>query len=120
MPNHIHLLLGLQAENVRPFQHKLLRFTAQKIIKEMKESENPLLASIKSTQSDRILHFWERIPKWKAILTTDIFYQKLRYIHNNPLQEKWQLSVTPEAYKMSSAMSYVKNEPEFEFLTLFE
>jgi len=42
--------------------------------------------------------------------------QKLDYIHNNPLQEKWQMSDFPENYKYSSARFYLTAEDEFKLL----
>ena len=32
--------------------------------------------------------------------------QKLKYIHNNPMQPHWQLAATPAAYPWSSAAFY--------------
>jgi hypothetical protein len=40
------------------------------------------------------------------VFTADMILQKLNYIHNNPLQEKWQLSKTAEDYRYSSAGFY--------------
>jgi hypothetical protein len=43
--------------------------------------------------------------------------QKLGYIHDNPLQQKWQLADLPENYKYSSARFYETGEDEFRLLT---
>ncbi|MHB8206108.1 hypothetical protein [Mucilaginibacter sp.] len=42
--------------------------------------------------------------------------QKIDYIHNNPLQEKWRLADYEENYKYSSAMFYVSGGDEFGLL----
>jgi hypothetical protein len=40
-------------------------------------------------------------------LSTEIIIrQKLDYIYNNPVREKWKLAVFPEDYRWSSAAFY--------------
>ena len=39
------------------------------------------------------------------------------YIHQNPLQEKWNLAQTPEKYYFSSAQFYEEGIDNFGFLT---
>jgi hypothetical protein len=39
------------------------------------------------------------------------FRQKLDYLHNSPLQDKWKLSEYPEDYKYSSASFYEISPP---------
>jgi putative transposase len=117
MPNHIHLLIAIKDENIRTFQLSFMKFTAQSIIEEMRYLNDPMLSQHNSTQADRKIQFWERRPKWKSLITSEIFYQKLQYIHNNPLQERWKLVASPEEYAMSSANSYLQRKAEFDFLT---
>jgi hypothetical protein len=45
-----------------------------------------------------------------------VFMQKLEYIHNNPLQDKWHLVQFPEDYKYSSAKFYETGVDEFGLL----
>lgn len=42
--------------------------------------------------------------------------QKLNYIHNNPLQEKWLLAKSAENYLFSSAQFYKLENRNFDFL----
>ena len=42
--------------------------------------------------------------------------QKLKYIHNNPLVEHWQLAKHPCNYKYSSAKYCESNEKNYFFL----
>ncbi|MFW6311159.1 MAG: hypothetical protein ACOC1K_02875 [Nanoarchaeota archaeon] len=45
------------------------------------------------------------------LITGDKTYQvKLHYIHNNPVQERWELVNKPEDYRYSSARFYFKGE----------
>jgi hypothetical protein len=39
--------------------------------------------------------------------------QKLNYIHNNPLQDKWKLAEAPEKYVYSSALFYATGRDSF-------
>lgn len=120
MPNHVHFVIGINSEIRLKFQHRFLKYTAQQILRQMKSMNDPLLSKIISTQCDRNYQFWERRPKWIQIIHSDIFWQKLKYIHNNPLQEKWKLTTQPEDFELSSASSYLAGKPKFEFLKLWE
>ena len=53
------------------------------------------------------------------MFTEKLFMQKLNYIHNNPLQAKWQLYTTPENYFYSSAKFYETGLDDFGVLTHF-
>ena len=46
-----------------------------------------------------------------------VFDQKLEYIHNSPLQEKWRLAEVQEGYRYSSAGVYLTGHDEFELIT---
>jgi REP element-mobilizing transposase RayT len=120
MPNHIHLIIGIKPENGKKFQLRFLKYTAQQIIRKMQLNQDPLLESIKSSQVDRSYQFWERRPKWISITHADMFWQKLNYIHNNPLQKKWNMVENPEDYTLSSAASYTSRQSGFVFLTLWD
>lgn len=49
--------------------------------------------------------------------TPNVIYQKLNYIHNNPLQEKWTLANSTIDYKYSSAYFYETKKDIFGILT---
>ncbi|HTO17283.1 MAG TPA: transposase [Edaphocola sp.] len=119
MPNHTHLLLTLQNEETTiTFQRDFLKFTAQQIIKNLIQlKQEDELNKYRSTQKDRIYHIWERRPKWITIQNLDIFNQKLKYLHNNPLQEHWCLAMDGVEYKWSSAAFYENNDQSYSFLT---
>jgi hypothetical protein len=46
-----------------------------------------------------------------------IFAQKLEYMHNNTLQEKWKLCKSPIEYKFSSAKFYETGTDELFILS---
>jgi len=43
----------------------------------------------------------------KIIQNQKFFLEKLKYVHNNPCVEKWQLADAPENCKHSSANNYI-------------
>jgi len=117
MPNHIHLVWSAH----EPFQHwqnetSLLRNTAHDFKKHLTISNPELLTHYTSTQADREYHFWERRSRSIEIMNRDIAWQKLGYIHHNPIQGKWRLAEFPEDYLYSSVAFYARNDTTYSFL----
>ncbi|GAB4197659.1 MAG: hypothetical protein OHK0057_29680 [Thermoflexibacter sp.] len=50
----------------------------------------------------------------------EVFEQKLNYIHQNPLQKKWQLVSKAEDYHYSSARFYLQNVDDWGFITHYQ
>jgi REP element-mobilizing transposase RayT len=121
MPNHIHLVLSIQEnESKKSIQLSLLKFTAQFLIKYLiHEDQYDELSNYQTSLKDRIYNIWKRRPKWIHIDNTIILEQKIDYVHNNPLQEKWQLVSAPELYEWSSASFYICEDKKFSFITDF-
>ena len=119
MDNHIHLVWQMIGSNKRAqVQRDFLKFTSQQIIKELRNSKSELLTEIMVGATDRKYQVWERnslsIPLW----TTDVFWQKINYIHNNPVKAGY--CDYPEQYKYSSAEFYLTGKSRWDFLTHFE
>ncbi|GAB3815667.1 hypothetical protein GCM10028895_10080 [Pontibacter rugosus] len=76
-----------------------------------------MLEKFRVEAKDRQYQLWERNPLSVYCYSISVTEQKLDYIHNNPIQEKWQLAVLPEEYHYSSARFYYDNADEFGFLT---
>jgi hypothetical protein len=66
---------------------------------------------------DRKYQIWERNAKSIEIENELIFAQKLEYMHNNPLQEKWKLCKSLIEYKFSSAKFYETGTDELFILS---
>jgi putative transposase len=60
--------------------------------------------------------FWQRDPMAIELYTRKVFEQKLNYIHNNPLQERWCLVENAADYKFSSAKYYETEIDDYGFL----
>jgi putative transposase len=73
-----------------------------------------------SGKSDRGYQFWKADPLAIPLSTIKILEQKLEYIHNNPVVEKWSLAGFPEEYRWSSARFYLEGKDEFGFLTHYK
>ena len=83
-------------------------------------NDDPLLPQLKVFAKDRKQQLWERNSLSVDLFTEEVFLQKLNYIHNNPLQPKWQLAVTPEDYFYSSAAFYETGINDFDLLTHYK
>jgi REP element-mobilizing transposase RayT len=119
MPNHVHIIwssLDVEYDLASNFKS----FTASMIKKHLLKNDVTKLKSYRSTQNDREYNFWKRRSKSIEIMNRSIAAQKIKYIHNNPLQEKWKLVILPEEYYYSSAGYYLYNKTDFEFLTRYE
>ena len=60
--------------------------------------------------------FWERNAYSFEIYKTQVFEQKLNYIHMNPCSKKWSLAICPEEYIYSSAAFYIIDDKRWNFL----
>jgi putative transposase len=115
MQNHFHLIWQILGDHSREdVQRDFLKYTGQQILKCLRNEQSSLLTELLVNAKDRKHQVWERnslsVPLW----TTEVFWQKLDYIHNNPVraglcQYSWQ-------YKYSSAKYYLKHEKDWEFL----
>jgi hypothetical protein len=83
-------------------------------------NDNLLLKDLQVKAADRKQQVWERNSLSINLYTANVFLQKLDYIHNNPLQPKWNLCKCPEDYYYSSAKFYeMGGENDFGILTHF-
>ena len=118
MPNHIHLLWQIQNGHYpNVVQQRFLKFTAQQMKFKLLDSNDTRLAHYKVNAKDRQYQFWERNPYVFDLWSPRLFEQKLDYIHQNPLQDKWKLAATTEGYRYSSANFYYTGIDEFGLLT---
>ena len=114
MPNHIHLIWQIQdGFKLDKIQMCFLKFTAQQMKFLLLQTDKSKLEKYRVNAKDREYQFWERNSLSVDLWSPDVFMQKLDYIHNNPLQEKWRLVEFAEDYKYSSAKFYETGEDEF-------
>ena len=117
MPNHIHLIWRVNEPNGKESpQGSLLKYTAHQFKKKLRAEDREKLELYKVNSSTKNYEFWQRDSLAVPIFTREVAFQKLKYIHNNPLAEHWQLAKHPCEYKYSSARYYELNEKNFTFL----
>jgi putative transposase len=120
MTNQVHLIWRMHQQNGKEsVGSSFAKFTAHRFKRILQLSNPDLLNDFISTKRDRNYQFWKRDPLAIPLSTLSIFEQKQAYIHNNPIQEKWKLSNSPEEYRWSSAQFYKTGYDEFNFLTNF-
>nr|WP_221409793.1 hypothetical protein [Pseudochryseolinea flava] len=95
-------------------QRDMLKYTSQRILKLLR-TENAPLEHLEVNAKDRKYQVWERnswnIPLWSG----PRLWQKINYIHNNPV--KAQMCDTCKDYHFSSARFYRYNDRGWDFLT---
>ncbi len=117
MDNHIHLLWQIIHPNDREkVQQSFMKFTAQMIIKELRNNDPEILKQFYLGAADRKHQIWERNSLSVGVWTEDVLKQKLDYIHNNPVRAG--LCTSPEDYRFSSAALYYGKPSEWDFITL--
>ena len=121
MPNHIHVIWRMLKQNGKESPAgSFSKFTAHQFQKYLKVENPILLRDFLVVKPDRKMQFWKRDPLAIPLSNEEILIQKLEYIHNNPIKEKWQLCILPEDYRFSSARFYKEGIDEFGILTHFK
>jgi len=116
MDNHIHLIWQALPKNTpEQLQRSFLRFTTQQIKFDLQEHHLNVLELFYVGAKDRMYQFWERNPLSVELYTPAVMYQKLEYIHENPV--KAGLCRMPEEYRYSSASFYETGEKEWVWLS---
>jgi putative transposase len=116
MPNHIHLIWKINDGFARQeVQAALLSFTAHEFKKHLADNKK-MLNEYLVNDPDRKFQFWERDSRVKECWNESFLLQKLNYIHKNPCQPHWNLSLLPEEYAWSSASFYETGDLKYTWL----
>lgn len=116
MDNHFHMIWQMVGDHLREnVQRDFLKFAGQQILKRLRNANSELLPTLLVQAKDRKYQVWERNSLGIALWSSDVFIQKLDYIHANPVRAG--LCRNPEEYKYSSARFYEMGEKEWDFLT---
>lgn len=117
MPNHIHLIWRINETNGKEMaQSSFLKYTAHMFKKMLHKEDKNQLKNYAVTAHNKDYQFWQRDSLAVHLYTKDIAYQKLDYIHYNPLAEHWQLAKDPCEYIYSSAKFYEMGLKDYSFL----
>ena len=119
MSNHFHLIWQMVGDHKRnDVQRDFLKFTSQQILKIFRNENSEMQEKLLVQSKDRKYQVWERNSLGVQLWSPEVFWQKLDYIHNNPV--KADLCEYPEDYKYSSARFYLRNEKDWDFLVHHE
>jgi len=121
MPSHLHMIIASDPLMINGLEHfytlsEILRdfkkFTAKAIIKQIQEEPesrrewllNAFSNAGKNLKRIKNYKFWQDGNHAMEIHTPEFFYEKLDYIHNNPVEE--MIVSKAEDYMFSSARNY--------------
>ncbi|MBP6431955.1 MAG: transposase [Ferruginibacter sp.] len=117
MPNHIHLIWRINEMNGKETtQGSFLKYTAHEFKKLLLLNNDVRLNDFAVKAANKKYEFWQRDSLAIHLYTKEVAFQKLDYIHANPISGKWQLAKDMCEYKYSSARFYEEGIKEFEFL----
>lgn len=109
MPSHLHFISKPQKErSIAQVMQKFNSFTGHKLTLSLIKDRSPYLKYFQEAArsiGDRKYRIWEN-PLDKNIFTEEVLWQKMEYIHNNPIQERWRLVEDRADYPYSSACFY--------------
>ena len=118
MPNHYHAIINTPSPCIpSDIQRDIHKWVSKQIITNLKACNEQLLNSFAVEAPDRKYQIWERNSLPIYLYSRDVIEQKLKYIHENPLHEHWQLAEIPENYHYSSAKFYLENDTNWDFLS---
>ncbi len=115
MPNHVHAILYFPTSDfdLNKIIGNAKRIIAYEIIRRLKSTERlDLLALLRKGLTKREIAKGQKHKAFessfdaKAIYTEEFFFQKLDYIHKNPVSGKWTLVEDYAKYPHSSAGFY--------------
>ncbi len=108
MPNHVHFIAA--AEDLQAVMRDYKRFTSRTIHDRLKSDGRGTILSWLETAGQRArvargeFSFWQDGYHPQVIFTRQVFDQKLRYLHENPVRKG--LVAVPEDWQFSSARWY--------------
>lgn len=113
MSNHLHLIAAAKENNLSDILRDFKKFTSKKIIKAIAENEHEsrrewMLEIFKKAGEENSRNseyqFWRQDNQPKELYSPAFVFQKLNYIHNNPVEAG--IVDKPEDYRYSSARDY--------------
>ena len=119
MPNHVHTIINFPSSgcNLNKIMSNAKRFMAYEIVNRLENSTNhKVLQDIRSNLTQREINKGQKHKVFKdsfdakPIYADKFLFQKLDYIHGNPVNGKWTLARDNVVYEHSSASFYELNE----------
>jgi REP element-mobilizing transposase RayT len=117
MPSHVHFIWRANCLNGKESpQGSFLKHTAHAFKKLLYKENREELMFYEVKAKNKKYEFWQRDPLAIHLYTRKVAFQKLNYIHRNPMAEYWQLTKKMSDYPYSSATFYECGDRRFSFL----
>jgi REP element-mobilizing transposase RayT len=117
MPNHVHFIWRINENNSKESTiGSFMKFTAHEFLKKLRNENPDELNKYRVFANNKLHEFWQRDALAIPLFTTKVVLQKLDYIHNNPIVEKWNLANEPQDYKYSTALFYENDIKNYTFI----
>lgn len=101
MPNHIHLIVGCDSNDIITIVGNFKSYTSRDIAKYLKENKPELFERLKQlAYKGQNYGVWQKTFRSEVIYEESFMNQKLNYIYNNPV--KRGLAKSPDGWKYSS------------------
>jgi putative transposase len=113
MPSHLPMIVKPEDKTIGEVLQDFGSYTAHAILHELRKSKrNDVLKLFYQKRRDaRHKHsIWQDIQA-KNIYSMEFLFQKMEYIHHNPISKEWKLVVDRADYKYSSACVYDRQIP---------
>lgn len=108
MTNHIHLIVSSMNNSLSNLIQSFKRYTTKEIKRALQQDRrqhiSKLIEKSFSKKKDSIFQIWQTSNYPEFIETDKFLFQKLDYIHNNPVEKGYVNK--PEEWKYSSARNY--------------
>jgi len=124
MTNHVHLLVrAKEGFNLSNILRDLKKYTSSQIVKQIDNNKfesrkNWMMwlfkSAVQKNSNNTHYQFWRQDNHPVEMLTMEVFYQKMNYIHMNPVVEG--VVDQPEYYLYSSARDYAGGRGLLELL----
>lgn len=108
MPTHLHAVIKPESDPIGSILQQFGSFTAHEILKKLQENHQKELLDIfhQKKRDQRHEHgIWQDIQA-KNIYSINFLWQKMQYIHQNPIAKDWKLVEDRADYVYSSAGYY--------------
>jgi putative transposase len=123
MPNHAHIILSARDGNLSDILRDFKRFTSTEISQMLQSMNNQRLLKYFSIAARRVgkgntFKIWQSGSHPEAISTREFFYQKLNYMHDNPVRKGYV--ARPEHWLYSSARNYLLDDQSILLVDMVE
>ncbi len=115
MPNHIHCIVRCQPDHpVMDVVCDFKEYTAKRVIAQYQSEGNAAVLGFLREAVERpgkqTYAVWEDEYLARDTVSPRFLWQKMEYVHNNPVRPNWRLVDRAEDYRWSSARFYLCGE----------